>query len=402
MTHADKHAPLARIAVSARDVIGTGGGTVSIETSRHFAERGHEVHFVVDTDVPRGLEGVRLHVTAFGNALKRWQPRGRISFRIRHCLQVFLFSLLGGLQVRRLERQGFVSLDHNIESFGAHVLVLHNVFIAQYRADRRHWLKKIPQFFNPVFGFRLLREQWAFRSPRTRAVIAVSEQTLEEARPYLRAGLRHEVIHNGINLVRYSPCPESERRALKAELGAPGRFVLLFVGHEFERKRLDLVIAALALMPEDVCLWVIGGRGSSHDAYKRIGADHGVAERVSFLGTVADTERYFRAADAFVLPSDYETWGLVVLEAMACGTPAVMTAVGCAPHVIRDGETGFVVDYTAREIADRLLQLHADPGLHARMRAAARAMAEAYAWEKVAARYLDVVQSLHARSTHGA
>ncbi|WP_343073483.1 glycosyltransferase [Niveibacterium microcysteis] len=233
------------------------------------------------------------------------------------------------------------------------------------------------------------------------AVVAVSEQTLEEARPYLRADALQFVIHNGINLSRYHPLDDATRTANRQALGVAERFVMLFVGHEFERKRLDLVLEAIAALPPTVCLWVIGGRGSSSAQYADLARRLGVAERVQFLGTVNDAERYYQAADVFVLPSDYETWGLVVMEAMACGTPVLMTPVGCAPHVVRDGETGYLVDYHAQSIVEKVSVLLSDGARYAAMRRAARLAAEPYGWSGVARKYLDVVAAVRERM-HGA
>lgn len=386
-----------KIVVSARHVVGTGVGVVAIETSRHFARSGHEINFVVDSDVPSGLDGIPLTVTRFGNFLKNWNPKNGVLLRFRYCLHIFAFSTFGCLVVRRLEREGFCSIDHNCESFGGHVLVLHNIYIAQYRADKRHWLKKIPQMFNPVFGFRLIREQIAFRSSRTKAVIAVSASTLDEARPYLRDNLRQEVIHSGINLSKYHPISNEERRTAREELGVEDRFVVLFVGHEFERKRLDLVLQALALVSDKFCLWVIGGNRNSISVYKEFASNCGVLDRVEFFGTVSNAEAYFRIADIFVLPSDYETWGLVVLEAMACGTPVIMTPTGCASHVIREGVTGYISDYNPKSIAEKLMIFASDSLSHESLRRNARLAVESFSWEKTAERYREVILSVNLR-----
>lgn len=390
-----------KIAVSARDVVGSGGGTVAIETVRHFSESSVDVKFVVDTAVPFELAGAAVVKTAYGQRLKEWLPSSKPLMRLRHFLQMLVFSVLGRLALRGFERSGYVTIDHNLETFGADIVVVHNVFLAQYKADRRSWSKKIPQFFNPVFAFRILREQIVFRSNRVKAVIAVSEQTLNEARPYLRADALQFVIHNGINLSRYHPLDDATRTANRQALGVAERFVMLFVGHEFERKRLDLVLEALAALPPTVCLWVIGGRSSSSTQYANLARRLGVAERVQFLGTVNDAERYYQAADVFVLPSDYETWGLVVMEAMACGTPVLMTPVGCAPHVVRDGETGYLVDYHAQSIVEKVSVLLSDGARYAAMRRAARLAAEPYDWSGVARKYLDVVAAVRERM-HGA
>ncbi len=85
----------------------------------------------------------------------------------------------------------------------------------------------------------------------------------------------------------------------------------------------------------------------------------GVAERVLILGEQRELEPYYAAADMFVLPSAYESSGLVFLEALASGLPVIATPVGVATDVVRDGENGFIVRRDAAEIGDRMEQLAA-------------------------------------------
>jgi glycosyltransferase involved in cell wall biosynthesis len=394
--------PRRRIAIAARDVVGTGGGTVAIETARYLAQAGATVRLIVDSDIPAPPAGVDVEVTPWGRRLKAWTPRGKIAFRVRQLLQILAFCHFGRRALDRCEKAGFVSIDHNLEACGADIAVLHNVFIAQYRADQRSLLRRLPQFANPVFGLRLLRERLTLRARRVRVVVAVSESTLVEARPQVPASKAIEVIESGINLERFHMLADAERERLRRERGVEGRFVLIFVGHEFERKRLDLVIDALAALPEQVVLWVLGGRMSRVENYVELARKRGVEGRVTFLGTHPAPEELFGLADVFVLPSDYETWGLVTLEAMACGVPAIMTPVGCAPRVIQDGETGYVVPSDARAIAERVRLLLDSPAGHARSRRAARAMAERFGWLQVAQRYLALADQVDKGQLRGA
>lgn len=382
------------IAVAARDAFASGGGTVAIETARR-AEG--EVHLVVDTIPPAGLALPPVTVTPLGMALKRWNPRARAVQRLRHFAQLAAFSFFARRRLAAHERAGAVTLDHNCEAAGGDIVVLHNVFTAQYRADRRSRLRRLPQLLNPVFGFRILRERHVLRRRATLMVIAVSEQTAQEARSLGGRLPEIRVIHSGVDTERYHPVDDAERARLRRELGLGEGRILLFAGHEFERKRLDLVIAALALLPSDVELWAIGGRGSSRAAYERIAAEHGVARRVHFAGTVSNAEAFFQAADVFALPSDYETWGLVSVEALACGLPVVMTPTGCAELVLGNGRAGSVVDYTPGSIADAVARILADPTRHAEMRREARRVAAEHSWASVAEQYNAVIDEVRAR-----
>jgi UDP-glucose:(heptosyl)LPS alpha-1,3-glucosyltransferase len=119
-----------------------------------------------------------------------------------------------------------------------------------------------------------------------------------------------------------------------------------------------------------------------------------VAARVLFLGARRDVERLYRMADVFVLPTSYETFSLVCMEAMACGTPVVACAVGGIEDYLKDGVNGWAVPRDGAAIAATLRRILSDPALWRRLRDGAIATAADYGWPAVAARYLDLVQQV--------
>lgn len=383
-----------RIAVLAREPIDTGVASVAVESARQFRQAGHDVRLVVDVAPAVPLPGIPVDVTPLGPLLHRWRPRGRVGFRIRQLVQVVAFSVFASLQANRLRKQGYVTIDHNMEACGGDIVVVHSVFHAQYQADRRSRLRRLHQFLNPLFHLRLVRERLVLQSARVRAVVAVSEDTLREVSPLIHDRSKAvSVIRSGVNASRYRPLGPDERQTGRRAQEVDGKFVVLFVGHEFERKRLDLVLLALSRLPESVVAWVIGGRMSRLSAYMVLADSLGLRGRVRFMGTRSDAEVYYPLADALVLPSDYETWGLVVLEAMSCGTPAVMTPVGCAADVIRDGVNGYVVQPCSDDIAAKIQLLMTSDRIDA-IRDGARQTALGFGWEASAAAYLKIVESL--------
>ena len=99
----------------------------------------------------------------------------------------------------------------------------------------------------------------------------------------------------------------------------------MFVGYSFRRKGLAQVISAMAeVADEHVELWIAGGDDPA--PYRRLAGDLGVGERVRFLGHRSDVVGLMQAADAFVMPSSYDPFPLVLLEALACGTPVITSA----------------------------------------------------------------------------
>jgi D-inositol-3-phosphate glycosyltransferase len=120
---------------------------------------------------------------------------------------------------------------------------------------------------------------------------------------------------------------------------------------------------------------------------------HGLEDMVAFLGMRSqDTlPYYYSAAEAVVVPSQYESFGMVALEALACGTPVVASQVGGLAYLVQDGVTGFTVPVDEpAALAERLAQLLSDPALRQRMSAQALVAARDYAWEKIAARLAAV------------
>jgi D-inositol-3-phosphate glycosyltransferase len=219
---------------------------------------------------------------------------------------------------------------------------------------------------------------------------STGEEADQLARLYGADRDRVEVLPPGVDHGVFSP---GSKQAARAALGHPGERVLLFVGRIQPLKGLDLAVRALAEM-EDATLWVVGGPsgpdGPSEVAKVRTLAEElGVEERLVFLQPkphhqLAD---YYRAADVCVVPSRTESFGLVALEAAACGTPVVASAVGGLRSIVEDGRTGFLVeDRDPLEWATPVALLLDDPELAAAMGAQAAARSGRWSWCITAAR----------------
>jgi UDP-glucose:(heptosyl)LPS alpha-1,3-glucosyltransferase len=157
---------------------------------------------------------------------------------------------------------------------------------------------------------------------------------------------------------------------------------------------LEFAIRALAEMNTKAVLLVVGGDSSA--PFKRIAEQLGVSERVIFAGSRTDLPRIYPAADAFVLPTLYETFALVCLEAMASGLPVLACSVGGIEDYLRDGENGFFIQREPHDIADKLDRVLSDGNLQQRLREGGLATAGNYAWEKIAKQYLQLFEELMA------
>jgi D-inositol-3-phosphate glycosyltransferase len=203
---------------------------------------------------------------------------------------------------------------------------------------------------------------------------------------------RIAVVPCGVDLDLFQPQDkETARRALGLPLAGDER-IILFVGRIEPLKGIDILINAAAQLGDesDFHVLIVGGdrrsrRQVSH--LQELASDLGIGERVCFLGAV-DHEQlplYYNAADICVVPSFYESFGLVALEAMACGTPVVASRVGGLTGTVRDGETGYLISWRCPEpFAERLELLLGNEPLRRRFGEAARDVVERYRWANVA------------------
>jgi len=201
---------------------------------------------------------------------------------------------------------------------------------------------------------RLIREA----ANQVHAMISVCDTLRNDM---IRLGLPGERIHalrNGVDLELFHPEPQAQARAAFNIDG----FTLLSVGHLIERKGHDKVIAALPQLP-DVRLLIVGD-GPERAQLLALCHELGVQERVRFVGLLSQAQlrTCYSAADALVLASNREGWANVLLEAMACGAPALASDVGGTAEVVRCHAAGLLLRTNcAHGVADAVRRLRADP-----------------------------------------
>ncbi|HUQ62953.1 MAG TPA: glycosyltransferase [Acidimicrobiales bacterium] len=219
---------------------------------------------------------------------------------------------------------------------------------------------------------------------------------------YGAEGARIEVVPPGVDHELFSP---GDRQEARLSLGLNDDPVLLFVGRIQHLKGVDVAIEALALGPPRARLVVVGGpSGPGGEAelsrLRKLADERGVGRRVLFVppqphGGLA---AYYRAADVCVVPSRSESFGLVALEAAACGTPVVASAVGGLRTLVEHGRTGFLVGGCDPEaFADYVTELVDQPDLAARMGSAAEGLSRRYSWSITAARLRRLCTDLTVR-----
>jgi D-inositol-3-phosphate glycosyltransferase len=212
------------------------------------------------------------------------------------------------------------------------------------------------------------------------------------------------VIPGGVDLERFSPRPQTEARA---ELGLrTNDKVLLFVGRIQRLKGLEVLLRAFARLDDlPAHLLIVGGQpGTSQESREIARLQHlatrlGIDARTTFVGAVAHERLplFYAAADATVMPSSYESFGLVAVESLACGTPLVATRVGGLSSIVRDGETGLLVPWRDADLfAERLRQVLEDAPLRQRLASHARDSVLGYGWDRIADEHLALYEEMRA------
>ncbi|MGH9932777.1 MAG: glycosyltransferase family 4 protein [Pyrinomonadaceae bacterium] len=368
--------------------IGLGGGSecVAYELQRAWLAMGVDVRVLAslatEPEPQQGITYVAPWLTA-GGMRARWRHMAAL-------IAVPLFTLIATWRAYR-SRGAKIILSHG-DSLIGDVCVMHAVNRASLAEKRRAgyygWL------LNPSNLWVSWRDWWMLCGGRYRRIVAISERVRTQLKQYYNVpDDRIVTIPNGINLSRFDPKNVSSRTKVRLGFGVPEDAPLvLFVGSQYQLKGLEFAIRGLAEMKTRAFLLVVGGDNPA--PFKRLAEQLGVSERVIFAGARNDLPSIYPAADAFVLPTLYETFALVCLEAMASGLPVLACPVGGVEDYLRDGENGFLIQREPQDIAGKLDRLLNDPVLHQRLRNGGLATAKNYAWEKIAKQYLSLFEEL--------
>ncbi|MCI0900108.1 MAG: glycosyltransferase [Chloroflexi bacterium] len=198
----------------------------------------------------------------------------------------------------------------------------------------------------------------------------------------------------GVDLSVFRPL---DRDSVRARLGLNGDKILLYVGRIEPLKGLDLLVETAAQMDsqDGVRVMVVGADVNGDrelDRVKQLARERDLEDKIDFVGQVDHKELplYYNAADVCVVPSYYESFGLVALEAMACGTPVVATRVGGLSTIIQHGRTGYLKSWRCPEaFANSVEMIISSNGLQQSLGEAARKRAEGMGWDNVAAMMWD-------------
>jgi D-inositol-3-phosphate glycosyltransferase len=255
--------------------------------------------------------------------------------------------------------------------------------------------------------YRLEGERQVLRRAN-RIVVATLAELTQLRFLYKADASKMVVIPPGVDLGHFYPIPSDEAK-MYVGLKPEDRMVL-FVGRIEPLKGVDTLIHAMCCLTlkdrsRPVHLAIIGGDPSASREkmtaeMKRLQAlcdELALGQTVVFLGK-RDQDKlpyYYSAAEVLVMPSHYESFGMVALEAMACGTPVIASEVGGLAYLVRDGKTGFTIPAEEPDkLCEKISWLLNDKELHEQMSAQAAEYARDYAWEKIAAQIVDEYKKL--------
>ena len=238
-----------------------------------------------------------------------------------------------------------------------------------------------------------------YRRARQCRVIAVSHRVARDLRTLYRCKAPMSVIYHGVDLATFAPALPGSRESARTECGLSGHeMAFFFVGDM--RKGARQCIQALARLDFGKLFFV---SRSPEAEYRSFAAKLGIGDRVRFLGTTTQVQKYYAAADALLLPSHYDSFAMVATEAMACALPVIVSREAGVAELIHHGVNGLLLDdYSdAAELAQKMHLLVNDRSLALRLGEAARHTVENHSWDATAERTMEVYRELCGKCGQG-
>ena len=305
-----------------------------LEAVNFLAGSGHEVHlYTSEWDAERLNKNVVVEV---------------ISLPLRGSLPRLLTYALRSKRAMADLPPGTVHAAFGVQSPPGGVMWVPSVHKAWLEASRtqRDWRGRLKQKANLNHPALLKLEREYFAGRHYRKLLALTDQVkLDLMRFYGVPDSDIAVLPNGYSPTEFNTRRASEHRSeMRQRLGyQDGQKVVIFVANELERKGFGPLLRAIAQLDDPIVSLLAVGRLNPQayaDEIRRLN----MSSRVQFTGPSNDVATYYAAADVFALPTQYEAWGLVIVEALACGLPVLTSRLAGAARTVREGETGFLLD----------------------------------------------------------
>lgn len=371
-----------KIALSFIGCHGRGGvERLLLETSNFLANRAHEVHVYASEFDPAAL-----HTSV-------------VQHRVRAAAGPSLLKLAS--YARRCSRE-LASWDADVH--GAFGVISPTGGVVNVQSVHRAWIEasqrlrnfggRMRQACNPIHPFLLALEGRYFGERRYRKLIAPTEQVKADLMRFYKIPEEDiSIVANGFNAKSLNAERAGKLRSeMRLKLGyRDDNFVVLFVANELERKGFGPLLRAIAALKNpNMHLLAVVGRVKP-EAYRRKIRRIGLESHVRFVGPQIDLAPYYAAADTLALPTQYEAWGLVIVEALACGTCVLTSRLAGASIAVCEGETGELLDdpMNEKEIEAKLDHLSHQTSRERKMVAAS---VTRFQWENVLPHYEQVLK----------
>jgi UDP-glucose:(heptosyl)LPS alpha-1,3-glucosyltransferase len=266
----------------------------------------------------------------------------------------------------------------------------------QQREKKNSSLKKFCLFLNPFHQLILKLEKNIFESGKCKKIIAISQMVKDDILQNYKCPPENiSVVYNGVDLNRFHPKNKNKfRRSIRKKLGiSESSILILFVGSGFERKGLQFLLQSTAYLKDKNWRLLLMGKGKFEKYMRFAPAD----KRTKIIAKEPDPEieKYYAAADIFILPSIYEPFGNANLEALAAGLPVITTEYCGAADIINEKKNGLVVKdpFNPEEIAEKIRYLFT-PSTREKIGENARELAEQFPLERNSREMMEIYESL--------
>ena len=246
---------------------------------------------------------------------------------------------------------------------------------------------------------RMLLKIEKYNLKKARKIIVVSKKIKQELLAnysFIPKESIH-VIYNGVNLLRFTPKNRLKfLEEVRKRYGiSSDDLLILFVSNQFRLKGLECVIRALASLKSKNCKLLVCGKDDPMP-FRLLARKLGIGERVLFAGPRPDIHKYFAASDIFVFPTNYDAFGMVVLEAMASGLPVISSSAAGVSEIIEEGKDGLKLNNPRdhEELVEKINYLMENKDLCKKIGRRARKKAEKFSWKAIAMKMLGVFEEV--------
>ncbi|HZG60245.1 MAG TPA: N-acetyl-alpha-D-glucosaminyl L-malate synthase BshA [Anoxybacillus sp.] len=330
-----------------------GSGVVATELGKLLAERGHEIHFI-SSSMPFRLNKVYSNIYYHEVSVNQYSV-----------FQYPPYDLALSSKIAEVAKREKLDLLH------VHYAVPHAVCAVLAKQMVGEHLKIVTTLHGTditVLGYDpSLSEIIKFGIERSDVVTAVSNALVEQTYELLDVNKEIETVYNFVDERVYR---KKEVHDLKEQYGIrPEEKVVIHVSNFRHVKRVPDIVKAFHLIQQEIpAKLLLVGDGPEITVVCRLVKELGLKDKVLFLGKQENLEELYSISDVKLLLSEKESFGLVLLEAMACGVPCVGTKIGGIPEVIEDGKTGYLCKLgDVEEAAEKTLRILQDSQLHAYM-----------------------------------